>query len=86
MRLREPGKGRTKKGRKKFAANWREPRLFIVYAVDENGRMTDDVAPILGATLRITLETCRRRWEIMAIDCVRSEPDVVGAAWVSHSS
>jgi len=32
VRLREPRKGRTKKGRKKFAANWREPRLSIIYA------------------------------------------------------
>jgi hypothetical protein len=51
VRLREPRKGRTKKGRKKFAANWREPRLFIIYAVDENGRMADDFAPIIDGTL-----------------------------------
>jgi hypothetical protein len=35
VRLRETRKERTKKGRQKFAANWREPRLFIIYAVDE---------------------------------------------------
>ena len=51
VRLREPRKGRTRKGRKKFAANWREPRLFIIYAVDENGRMADDFAPIIDGTL-----------------------------------
>ena len=32
--------GILRKWRKKFAANWREPRLFIIYAVDEHGRMT----------------------------------------------
>ena len=51
VRLREPRKGRTSKGRKKFAANWREPRLFIIYAVDENGRMADDFAPIIDGIL-----------------------------------
>lgn len=51
VRLREPRKGRTRKGRKKFAANWREPRLFIIYAVDENGRMANDFAPIIDGTL-----------------------------------
>lgn len=51
VRLREPRKGRTKKGRKKFAANWREPRLFIIYVVDEQGRVADDFAPIIDGTL-----------------------------------
>ena len=51
VRLREPRKGRTKKGRKKFTAKWREPRLFIIYAVDEHGRMADDFAPIIDGTL-----------------------------------
>jgi len=61
VRLREPRRaarrrtvrhqGRTKKGRKKFQANWREPRLFIIYAVDDAGRMADDFAPIIDGTL-----------------------------------
>ena len=51
VRLREPRKGRTKRGRKKFTAKWREPRLFIIYAVDEHGRMADDFAPIIDGTL-----------------------------------
>ncbi len=51
VRLREPRRGRTKKGRKKFAANWREPRLFIIYAVDENGRMAKDFAPVIDGTM-----------------------------------
>lgn len=51
VRLREPRKGRTKKGRKRFSARWREPRLFIIYAVDEHGRMADDFPPIIDGTL-----------------------------------
>lgn len=61
VRLREPRKGRTKKGRKKFAANWREPRLFIIYAVDEHGRMADDFAPIIDGTLA----SCDRLFEML---------------------
>ena len=51
VRLREPRKGRTKKGYKRFSARWREPRLFIIYAVDEHGRMADDFPPIIDGTL-----------------------------------
>ncbi len=61
VRLREPRKGRTKKGRKKFAANWREPRLFIIYAVDEQGRMADDFPPVIDGTLA----SCDRLFEML---------------------
>jgi hypothetical protein len=61
VRLRESKKGRTKKGRKKFAARWREPRLFIIYAVDEQGRMADDFAPIIDGTLA----SCDRLFEML---------------------
>jgi hypothetical protein len=61
VRLREPKKGRTKKGRKKFAARWREPRLFIIYAVDEQGLMADDFAPIIDGTLA----SCDRLFEML---------------------
>ena len=61
VRLREPRKGRTKKGRKKFVAKWREPRLFIIYAVDDDGRMADDFAPIIDGTLA----SCDRLFEML---------------------
>jgi len=61
VRLREPSKERTKKGRKKFAGNWREPRLFIIYAVDDKGRMSDDFAPIIDGTLA----SCDRLFEML---------------------
>ena len=61
VRLREPRRGRTKKGRKKFAANWREPRLFIIYAVDDEGRMASDFAPIIDGTLA----SCDRLFEML---------------------
>lgn len=51
VRLRERGRGKTKKGRQRFAARWREPRLFMIYAVDENGRLAKDFVPIIDGTL-----------------------------------
>jgi hypothetical protein len=51
VRLRERRRGKTKKGRKRFAAKWREPRLFIIYAVDDEGRMADDFPPVIDGTL-----------------------------------
>jgi hypothetical protein len=51
VRLREPRRGKTKKGRKRFTPAWREPRLFIIYAVDEEGRMADDFLPVIDGTL-----------------------------------
>jgi hypothetical protein len=51
VRLRERRRGKTKKGRKRFAAKWREPRLFMIYAVDDEGRLANDFAPIIDGTL-----------------------------------
>ena len=51
VRLRERRPGKTKKGRKRFAAKWREPRLFMIYAVDGEGRLAKDFPPIIDGTL-----------------------------------
>ena len=51
VRLRERRRGKTKKGRKRFTPAWREPRLFIIYAVDDEGRMVDDFPPVIDGTL-----------------------------------
>ena len=51
VRLRERRRGKTKKGRKQFSPRWREPRLFIIYAVDDEGRMADDFPPVIDGTL-----------------------------------
>ena len=51
VRLRERRRGKSKKGRKRFVAKWREPRLFIIYAVDDEGRMVDDFPPVIDGGL-----------------------------------
>ena len=50
VRLRERRRGKTKKGRKRFSPRWREPRLFIIYAVDDEGRMANDFPPVIDGT------------------------------------
>jgi len=53
VRLREPKRGpKTKKGRQRYHAAWREPKLFIVYVVDEQGKLEKSFAPLIDATLR----------------------------------
>ena len=47
VRLREKARGKTKKGRKRFQPQWREPRLFMIYAVDDEGRKDPEFAPII---------------------------------------
>jgi len=51
VRLRERRQGKTKKGRKRFAPKWREPRMFIIYAVDDEGRMADNFTPVIDGSL-----------------------------------
>jgi hypothetical protein len=51
VRLRERRRGKTKKGRKRFSPRWREPRMFIIYAVDDEGRMANDFPPVIDGTL-----------------------------------
>ncbi len=53
VRLREPERGpRTKKGRQRYHAAWREPKLLIVYVVDAQGKLEKSFAPVIDATLR----------------------------------
>jgi hypothetical protein len=47
VRLREKKRGKTKKGRQRFQPQWREPRLFMIYVVDDEGRQDRDFPPII---------------------------------------
>ncbi len=64
VRLRERRRGKTKKGRKRFTPAWREPRLFIIYAVDEEGRMADDFPPVIDGTLGRAISSSCCCWRI----------------------
>lgn len=50
-RLRENRLGRPKKnGWHDFDAEWREPKLFVVYAIDEHGEALTEPEPIIDGT------------------------------------
>jgi hypothetical protein len=86
VRLRECRRGKTKKGRKKFAAQWREPRLFMIYAVDENGRLAKDFPPVIDGSLGscdqffAMMACCLKGLSIAKADRVLFVAD--GAAWI----
>lgn len=52
IRLRENKRGRkTKKGRTRYKGAWREPKLLIIYIVDEKGKMEKSFAPIIDGNM-----------------------------------
>lgn len=52
--MRQTKKGRIKSGRKRqgFLAEWREPKLFTLYAIDEKGRKRPRELPVCDGTHR----------------------------------
>ena len=53
IRIREKKRGqKTKKGRNRYNASWREPKVLIIYTVDEEGRMNRSFAPFIDGTLK----------------------------------
>jgi hypothetical protein len=52
VRIRKNKRGkRTKKGRCRYSTDWREPKLLIIYVVDERGRMNSTFAPVIDGSL-----------------------------------
>jgi ferredoxin-thioredoxin reductase catalytic subunit len=52
IRIRSNKKGPcTKKGRKRFRTDWREPKLFIIYLLDDEGEMERKYCPVIDASL-----------------------------------
>lgn len=50
-RLRENKQGRPKKnGWRNFDAEWREPKLFAIYAIDDDGEPLREIEPIIDGT------------------------------------
>jgi hypothetical protein len=53
VRLREPKRGRkTAKGRRRYQGAWREPKLIIIYVVDDTGRLEKHFAPLIDGLLK----------------------------------
>lgn len=53
IRIRKKKRGpKTKKGRHRYTTKWREPKLLIVYTVDENGKKENTFLPIIEGTMK----------------------------------
>src|SRR5439155_12302332 len=52
IRIRTTKRGpKTAKGRNRYRTDWREPKLLIIYAVDENGQMDREFLAVIDGTL-----------------------------------
>ena len=52
LRIRTTKRGpKTAKGRNRYRTDWREPKLLIIYVVDEKGQMDRDFPSVIDATL-----------------------------------
>jgi hypothetical protein len=53
LRVRKDKRGqKTKKGRRRYHTDWREPKLLVIYVVDEKGRIAQEFAPVIDGTLQ----------------------------------
>jgi hypothetical protein len=53
LRVRKNKRGqKTKKGRSRYHTDWREPKLLVIYVVDEKGRLAQEFAPVMDGTLK----------------------------------
>jgi hypothetical protein len=53
VRIRTDKRGpRTKKGRRRYRTDWREPKLLAIYVVDEEGKIEREFTPLLDGTLQ----------------------------------
>ena len=53
IRLKENKRGRkTAKGRSRYNGAWREPKLFIIYVVNADGKMERSFMPVMDANIR----------------------------------
>jgi len=89
MRLREKKRGpKTAKNRNRYVGAWREPKLFIIYVVDETGKQDLNFAPLIdGAvqgpdTLFAMLTNYLQALEIGSADQILFVSD--GAKWIWH--
>ncbi len=53
IRIRKNKRGRrTVKGRKRYTTKWKEPKLIIIYTVNENGEKDHTFLPFINGTMK----------------------------------
>ncbi|HKZ00403.1 MAG TPA: hypothetical protein VJ112_04480 [Rhabdochlamydiaceae bacterium] len=87
LRIRTPKRGRrTKKKRSRYSTDWREPKLLIIYVVNDEGRIDKKILPLIDGTLKGTdalfalLHIYLRSLNLSAVDQILFVAD--GAHWI----
>lgn len=87
VRVRKNKRGKkTKKGRSRYRTDWREPKLLVIYVVDEQGRIDLEFTPVIDGTLKgpdavfRLLEYYLSQLDVTAADRVLFIAD--GAKWI----
>lgn len=87
LRIRRTKRGkRSKKGRSRYHTDWREPKLLVIYVVNEAGRIEQSFNPVIDGTLQgpdeifRLLEFYLRQLQITEADKILFIAD--GAKWI----
>jgi len=87
LRIRKTKPGRkTAKGRNRYRTDWREPKLLIIYVLDEQGKMDQEFLAVLDGTLDgptavfALMESYLRELKVEGADQVLFIAD--GARWI----
>ena len=81
-----PARSQTAKGRNRYRTDWREPKLLIIYVVDEKGQMDREFLAVIDGTLGgpdaifKLLEFYLRELKISTADKILFVAD--GARWI----
>jgi hypothetical protein len=87
LRVRTAKRGRrTKKKRSRYSTDWREPKLLIIYVVNDDGRVDKKILPLIDGTLKGTdalfalLHIYLRSLNLNTVDQILFVAD--GAHWI----
>lgn len=90
LRIRTAKQGRrTKKKRARYKTDWREPKLLIIYVVNDGGRVDRKILPLIDGTLKGTdvlfalMHIYLRSLNLSAVDQILFVAD--GAHWIWES-
>lgn len=90
LRIRTAKQGRrTKKKRTRYKTDWREPKLLIIYVVNDDGRVDKKIMPLIDGTLKGTdvlfalMHIYLRSLNLSSVDQILFVAD--GAHWIWDS-
>jgi hypothetical protein len=87
VRLRENKRGpKTKKGRTRYNAEWREPKLLIIYVVDAQGKLEKSFSPFIDGCIKGPAALFQMLKNYLSSLCIQNADKVLfvadGARWI----